>query len=373
MPTPSLSITRRIRATPFSRRVEEAGVKAYTVYNHMLLPTMFESVEADYHHLKRHVQVWDVACERQVEIRGRDATRLVQMLTPRDLRKLSIGQCFYVPMVDETGGMLNDPVLLKLSEDRYWISIADSDLLYWVKGLAYGLHWEVDVIEPDVSPLAVQGPKADDLMARVFGEAIRNVKFFRFEPFEFDGHLFNIARSGYSKQGGFEIYVDDTKLGEPLWDRLMEAGQDLEVRAGSPNMIERIEGGLLSYGSDMTRANTPHECGLGRFCDTVTAIGCIGRDALLRVASEGPVRQIRGLAIDGDGVPACSTPWPILGEEDGEDEVVGMVTSAAYSPDLATNVAIGIVRMTHWKPGASVKVETPAGLRTAKVKALPFV
>ena len=171
-----LSVSHRLRRTPFTEGVTAAGVKAYTVYNHMLLPTVFRSVEEDCAHLKSAVQAWDVSCERQAELRGPDASRLMQMLTPRDLRKLSIGQCFYVPMVDETGGMLNDPVLLKLSEDRYWISIADSDLLYWVKGLAYGLHWEVDVIEPDVSPLAVQGPKADDLMARVFGEAIRSVK-----------------------------------------------------------------------------------------------------------------------------------------------------------------------------------------------------
>ena len=273
-------------------------------------------------------------------------------------------------MVDETGGMLNDPVLLKLAENRYWISIADSDLLYWVKGLAYGLHWEVDVIEPDVSPLAVQGPKAEELMERVFGEQVRDIRFFRFAPLEVDGNSYFVARSGYSKQGGFEIYVHDSALGEPLWDRLMEAGTDLNVRAGGPNMIERIEGGLLSYGSDMTRQNTPHECGLGRFCDTVTAIGCIGRDALLRVASEGPVRQIRGLLIDGEPVPACTDPWAIHGDEDGEDEIVGRVTSAAWSPDMGTNVGIGMVRMTHWKPGTR-SGSTPRPARVTR-RSRPF-
>lgn len=368
----ALSLSRRIRETPFTRRVEEAGIKAYTVYNHMRLPTVFESVEADYRHLKDHVQVWDVACERQVEIRGRDAARLVQMLTPRDLRQMMPGQCFYVPMVDETGGMLNDPVLVQISDDRFWVSIADSDLLYWIKGLAYGLHLEVDVIEPDVSPLAIQGPKSEELMSRAFGDAIRDVRFFRYGYFDFDGHNLLIARSGYSKQGGFEIYVDDWNLGEPIWDRLMEAGQDLNVRAGGPNLIERIEGGLLSYGNDMTRQNTPHECGLGRFCDTATAIGCVGRDALLRVAVEGPVRQIRGLKIEGDAVPPCTGLWPIHGDEDGEDEIVGRITSAAWSPDFNTNVGIGMVRMTHWKPGTKVWIDTPDGVRDATVCKLPF-
>ena len=241
-----ISPSRRLRRTPFSAGVEREGVKAYTVYNRMLLPTVFESVEADYHHLKKHVQVWDVSCERQIELRGPDASRLMQMLTPRDLRAMLPGQCFYVPIVDETGGMLNDPVAVKLSEDRWWISIADSDLLFWVKGIAHGYRLDVLVDEPDVSPLAVQGPKADDLMARVFGDSVRDIRFFRFGHFDFEGHDMVVARSGYSKQGGFEIYVQDSAAGMPLWDALFAAGQDLEVRAGCPNLIERIESGLLS-------------------------------------------------------------------------------------------------------------------------------
>ncbi len=255
--------SRRVRRTPFTDGVEAAGVKGYTVYNHMLLPTVFRSVTEDYHHLKTAVQVWDVACERQVELRGPDSARLMQMLTPRDLRGMLPGQCFYVPIVDETGGMLNDPVALKLTEDRWWISIADSDLLLWVKALAYGYRLDVLVDEPDISPLAVQGPLADDLMAKVFGDAVRAIKFFRFGWFDFNGVSMAVARSGYSKQGGFEIYVDGTKNGMPLWNALMEAGKALDVHAGCPNLIERIEGGLLSYGNDMTRENTPHECGLG--------------------------------------------------------------------------------------------------------------
>ena len=235
-----ISPSRRLRRTPFSEGVEAAGVKAYSVYNRMLLPTVFRSVEEDYRHLKTAVQVWDVAVERQVELRGPDASRLMQMLTPRDLRGMMPGQCYYVPMVDETGGMLNDPVALKLSEDRWWISIADSDLLLWVKGLAYGYRLDVLVDEPDVSPLAVQGPLADDLMERVFGGGVRAIKFFRFGWFDFQGTSFVIARSGYSKQGGFEIYVEGTQNGMPLWNALMEAGKDLDVHAGCPNAIERI-------------------------------------------------------------------------------------------------------------------------------------
>jgi dimethylsulfoniopropionate demethylase len=336
----------------------------------MLLPTVFRSIEEDYHHLKSAVQVWDVACERQVEVRGPDAGRLMQMLTPRDLRGMLPGQCYYVPMVDETGGMLNDPVAVKLAEDRYWISIADSDLLMWVKGIVWGLRLDVLVDEPDVSPLAVQGPRADDLMAAVFGESVRDVRFFRFGWFDFQGVPMLIARSGYSRQGGFEIYVEGSEHGMPLWNALMEAGKEMDVHAGCPNLIERIEGGLLSYGNDMTRANTPHECGLGKFCNTQTAIGCVGRDALLRVAVEGPIRQIRSLAISGDRVPGCVEPWLVTDEKGRR---VGQVTSAAWSPDFQTNAAIGMIRMTHWDPESTVHVHAPDGVREAVVREKHFI
>ena len=369
MGAPLLSLSQRVRPTPFSRRVESAGVKAYTVYNHMRLPTVFESVEADYRHLKRHVQVWDVACERQVEIAGPDAARLVCMLTPRALDRAEVGQCLYTPMVDETGGMLNDPVTVKLAEDRYWVSIADSDLLFWVKGLAHGMKLDVNVFEPDVSPLGVQGPKADDLMARVFGEAVRGIRFFRFEKLAFEGRELVVARSGFSKQGGFEIYVDGGDLGEPLWDALIAAGEDLEVRAGCPNLIERIEGGLLSYGSDMTRENTPHECGLGRFCRTADAVDCVGRDALMAMLKDGPARQIRSLSIEGEAVPPCTEPWAVT--VDGAP--AGRVASAVWSPDFQCNVALGMIERAHWEPGTKVWVETPDGRRSAEIREGTFI
>ncbi len=359
-----LSPSHRLRRTPFSDGVEAAGVKAYTVYNHMLLPTVFRSPQEDYRHLKEAVQVWDVSCERQIELRGPDAARLMQMLTPRDLRGMTAGQCYYVPIVDETGGMLNDPVAVKLAEDRWWISIADSDLLYWVKAIAHGWRLDVLVDEPDVSPLAVQGPKADELMARVFGDAVKNVRFFRYGMFDFQGRDLVVARSGYSKQGGFEIYVEGGDIGMPLWNALFEAGRDLDVHAGCPNLIERIEGGLLSYGNDMNSNNTPHECGLGKFCNTHTAIGCIGRDALLRVAKEGPVQKICAVEIAGAPVPGCDRWWPIM----AGGKRVGRVSSAAWSPDFDTNVAIGMVRMTHWDAGTEFQVELPEETRQAKVR-----
>lgn len=360
----TISHSRRLRSTPFTPGVEAEGVKAYTVYNRMLLPTVFESVEFDYHHLKQHVQVWDVSVERQIELEGPDASELMQMLTPRDLGKMQSDQCYYVPITDEDGKMLNDPVAIKHSDTRWWVSLADSDLLFWIKGLAVGKGLDVRVFEPDVSPLAVQGPKADDLMERVFGAEVRNIRFFRYKRMSFGDTSFIIARSGYSKQGGFEIYVEGTENGMPLWNALFEAGKDLNVRPGCPNLIERIEGGLLSYGNDMTMENTPLECGLGKFCKPSEGNAHIGHAAMARELADGSVRQIRAISIPGAPLPPARDAWPLL--LDGV--AVGQVTSAAWSPDFETNVAIGMVDAGHWEDGTELTVETPEGTRSALVK-----
>lgn len=360
----NISHSRRLRDTPFSHGVESEGVSAYTVYNRMLLPTVFEDLQSDYRHLKTHVQVWDVSCERQIELVGPDASRLMRLLTPRNLDRMQDDQCYYVPVVDENGGMLNDPVAIKHSEDRWWISIADSDLLFWVKGLAIGAGMDVQVFEPDVSPLAVQGPKADELLSRVFGEEVRDIRFFRYKRLAFQNTSFIVARSGYSKQGGFEIYVEGHAHGMALWDALFAAGGDLDVRAGGPNLIERIEGGLLSYGNDMTMENTPAECGLGKFCKSSETSNHIGKTALSKEAETGPKRQIRAISIPGDAVISARNAWPLT--KDGV--VVGQVTSATWSPDFQTNVAIGMVDASHWEAGTVLDVETPEGMRRAEVQ-----
>jgi len=368
MSSPILSASQRTRVTPFTARVEAAGVKSYTVYNHMLLPTAFRSLVEDYRHLKRHVQVWDVSCERQIELRGPDAARLTQLMTPRDFSRAAPGRCLYVPLVDEAGRMLNDPVALKLGEDRFWLSIADSDTLLWAKGLAYGLGLEVEIFEAAVYPLAVQGPKADELMSRVFGDEIRAIRFFRFEYFPFEGHPLLIARSGWSKQGGFEIYLDKAALALDLWDALMAAGPDLDVQPGCPNSIERIEGGLLSYGSDMTLDHNPFECGLERYCQLDRPTEFIARAALERIADKGVSRRIMGLRIEAAALPACRSPWPVV----ARGRQIGHVSSAAYSPDFECGVAIATLAHPHWNSGTRVRVQTDDGPLSAAVSSLPF-
>ncbi len=359
----------RIRKTPFWDRVVEAGVKSCSVYNHMLMPVRFETYDIDYFHLKEHVQLWDVSCERQIEVTGQEATKLIELLSPRPIKNLRIGKCLYFPVVDQHGGMLNDPVLLKLSETRYWISIADSDYLLWVLALVAAYNLNVKVFEPDVSPLGVQGPKSDELMSRVFGSSIMDLKFFEFQAYEFAGKEHFVSRSGYSKQGGFEIYVEGFENGIPMWDTLMEAGEDLSVRAGGPNYPERVEGGLLSYGTDITLNNNPFESGLGKYCDVNSTPKCLGYEALKRVFENGWEREIRSLDVEGDKVPLCHVPWKVT----ADGEFAGNVTSITWSPGFKTNVAIGMIEKEFWNPNTEVLVHAPDYPRKAKVRDKFFI
>ena len=285
-----IGVTRRVRITPYTRRVESCGVTSYSVYNHMLLPAGYQSLEDDYWHLCKYVQVWDVAAERQVELKGPDAARLAQLMTPRDLSKIALLQGKYAPVCDEKGRLLNDPIVIKLAEDRFWFSLADSDIKLFAKGLAIGFGLEVDVFEPDVSPLAVQGPLAGDLCARVFGEEVRSIRFFHGKFLPWRGEQVYVARSGWSHQGGFEIYLHRGDMGEMLWDELFAKGADLNVAPGCPHSTERVEAGLLSYGSDMDENDTPFECGLDSYLDLEADIESISLPALRAMAGKQTMR-----------------------------------------------------------------------------------
>ena len=365
-----LITSRRNRRTPYTDRVETLGVSGYSIVNHTLLPKSFQrTLEEDYWHLKEHVQLWDVGCQRQVELRGPDASRLAQWMTPRDLRTMQVGQCYYAPLTDEYAGLLNDPVLIKRACDWYWFSIADSDVLLWAKGLALGMKFDVQVSEPDVWPLAVQGPRAEDLVASVLGDRIRRIRYFEFCECAFSGRDLVVARSGYSKQDGFEIYLDDSTLGSALWDALWQAGAGMQIAPGCPNLIERIEGGLLSYGNEMTRQNNPLEINLDRFCHLEGEVDYIGRTALETIASNGPSQRMRGVLIGGPPCPPCGKPWPVTV---GETQV-GQITSATWSPSFKENVALSLIQKDYWTAGTQVTVQLPAGDKVkGTVVTLPF-
>ncbi len=343
-------------------------MQGYTVYNHMLLPTNFRGVEDDYWHLRSKVQVWDVGCERQVEVAGPDAAKLAQMLTVRDMRTFAVGRCGYAPVCDHDGKLINDPVVLRLADDRFWFSVADSDVVLWAGGIALAAGLDVSVTEPDVWPLAVQGPLAEDVVAAVFGEEARAIRFFRFAHLSFQGHSMVVARSGWSAQGGFEIYVDDADVGGALYDAFMQAGNPHDIGPGCPNLIERIEAGLISYGNDVTRADTALEAGMARYCSLDSPIDAIGIEALRRQAEGGVKRMMCGFTVEGDRAPALRDPWPIM----YDDALVGQATSVAWSPRLGTNVALGMLATDHTAFGTTVTILAPDAPRRATVVEVPF-
>jgi glycine cleavage system aminomethyltransferase T len=271
----------------------------------------------------------------------------------------------YAPLVDEHGGIVNDPIILRLADDRFWVSIADSDVLLWLKGITYGSGMEVKVFEPDVSPLAVQGPKADDLMTEVVGPEVREIKFFRFIETEIVGTPVYLARSGWSGQGGFEIYLQDSSKGIELWDAIWKKGQTFHIRAGCPNLIERLESGLMSYGSDMTLENNPIECGLERFLDLDKPAEYMSREALDKINRNGVDKIKVNLMIEGEPQSAPRATFDVVGQDGVK---VGIVTSLAYSKKYGANLAFAIVNTESAAPGCSLKVVTGEGERVAIVK-----
>ena len=373
-----LNMSRRIRRTPYTNRVEQHGVSDFTVVNHMLLPKGFKNtVEEDYLHLSKEVQMWDVSCQRQVQICGPDATKLIQKLTPRSIKDMTIGKCFYIPMLNENAGMINDPVLLKLDDDMFWISIADSDILLWAKGLALGLNLNVMIEEPDVYPLAIQGPKSEELMVSIFGDEIKKIKFFNFRVIDFEGTKQIIARSGYSKQDGFEIYFkvhenyfDKIEMGEKLWDTIWEAGKKFNISPGCPNLIDRIEAGLMSYGNDFTGENNPLECNLEKYCKADASHDFIGKQALTKIQSEGIIQKMRGIIFDGAPCAATGQPLKIFSKD---NKRIGQITSGIFSPRIKKNIGLSMILKDYWNVGNEVIIETLDGeKRNGTITSLPF-
>ncbi len=368
MNAPLIALSRRLRNTPYTSRIEQFPVQAYTVYNHMLLPSRFRGLEEDYWHLRKSVQIWDVACERQVQLKGPDAAKLAQMLTVRDIRKYDVGRGGLVPLCDHNGKLLNDPVVFRIAEDCYWFSISDSDVAFWAGGLALGLGLDVEVSEIDINPLAVQGPQAEDVVAEVFGEAVRAIKFFRFETLKFRGHPLRVSRSGWSAQGGFEILVDDWEIGGLLYDAICEAGAKYDIGPGCPNLIERIEAGLMTYGTDITREHTALEAGLEKYCSLDSDIDAIGIDALRKQRAQGLPQRIVGFNVGGDRVPGQRDPWPVL----ANGKKVGQVTSITWSPRLEYNVALGMVELEYAPLGTELTLVAPDAERRATICEVPF-
>jgi aminomethyltransferase len=362
-------ISFRIRKSPYFAATERYGCRAYTTYNNMYLPLVYKDLVSDYWHIKKGVTLWDVGCQRQVEIIGPDAYNFLRRLTPRNLTNFQIGQCKYLPLTTPGGGILNDPVCSRLGENHFWLSIADRDIHLWARGLAVGYGMDVTIREPDVSPLAVQGPKSFDVVADLFGEWVRKLGYFWFREVDFNGIPILLARSGWSKQGGYELYLRDGKFGDQLWETVMEAGRPYDIQPATPSSIERVESGLLNYWEDVTEDTNPYEVGLGKFVDLDQGIDFIGKEPLKEMQAAGIKRKLVGLRIYSEPMYQQAQPWPVVFNH----EVIGEITSAVYSPDLDQNIAYALVSIGHSKADTELFVNMDGELIDCRVTRLPFI
>ena len=359
----------QIRKSPFFDSTVRWGATAFSVYNHMYIPRDFGDPEQNFWNLINDAILCDVSVERQVEITGPDATQFIQLLTPRDLSKLAVGQCKYIIITNAAGGVINDPVLLRLGEDHYWISLADSDVMLWAQGVAVNSGLDVHICEPDASPLQLQGPQSGNIMEKLFGKIISDLRYYWHRELSLDGIPLIVSRTGWSSELGYEIFLRDGSQGDALWEKIMEAGKAYGLKPGHTSSIRRIEGGMLSYHADMDIETNPFELGLDRLIHLEGELDFIGKKALLQIKNNKLTRKQVGLQIYGEPLLGPNTRfWPI----ECEGASIGKVTSAVYSPRLRKNIALAMVSIDYASLGRQFNINTPEGVLKATVVEKPF-
>ena len=359
----------QIRKSPYFNATVRWGAKGFSVYNHMYIPRDFGNPEQNFWNLIEKSILCDVAVERHVEITGPDAYKFIQLLTPRDLSKLSIGQCKYVLIVNNEGGILNDPVLLRLGENHFWLSLADSDVLFWAQGVAVNSKLNVKITEPDVSPLQLQGPTSGEIMIKLFGDSIKDLKYYWLKEFNLDGIPLIVSRTGWSSELGYELYLRDGTKGDDLYEKIMEAGKEHGLKPGHTSSIRRIEGGMLSYHADADINTNPFELGLDRLVNLESEINFIGKDALKKIKQDGIKRKQVGIEIDCEPLSSPNTTfWPVLNDQKN----IGKITSAVYSPRLKKNIALAMIDIDHSNLGQKLKVKIDENAINCSVVDKPF-
>lgn len=358
----------RVRKSPFFDATLRYGAEAFTIYNHTYMPTSYGDNVQEYWSLVNDVTLWDVTCQKQVQVTGPDAPKLIELLSPRDMSGCKVGMCQYILLTDENGGIVNDAVLLHVEENKYWISPGDGDVIWWVKGVAINSGLDVTVLEPDVSPLQLQGPKAPHVAYDLFGDEALDLKYYRLLQTELDGIPLVISRTGWSGEYCYELYLCDGQYGDQLWERVMEAGKPYNIAPIAPNTIRSIEGGLLSYCSDITVEDNPWSVGMGQFVHFDKPSDFIGREALLKIREEGHKIQLAGVEIDGAPIPGNDAPWPLA----HEGKPVGHITRCTYSPRLEKNIGWAKVPVAMSDIGSSFTMLAPGDKRTATVCEAPW-
>ena len=218
------------RRSPFFEATLRAGCSAYDVYQHMYHPNTYGDPVEEYWALVNDVTLWDVSVERIVEITGPDASAFTNLLTCRDLTTCAVKQGKYMLVTAPDGGIVNDPVLLRVEENRWWLALADSDAGLYAMGVAVNSGMDVQVGHPEVYPVQVQGPKAKDTMRDLFGDWILDMKYYWCDEADLDGIPVVISRTGWTAVVGYEIYLRDPSRGDDLWERILDAGKPYDIR-----------------------------------------------------------------------------------------------------------------------------------------------
>ena len=358
----------RIKKSPFFEKAVEYGATEFHPYNGMWMPVGYDSPVNEYWNVLERASLWDVGVQKCVEIAGPDAEAFMQLLTPRDITTIEPGRCAYVFLTNQDGGVLNDPVMLRIAEDRFWLSTADSDMYLWAKGVSAFSGHEVEIATPHVYPMQLQGPRSAEIMVDVFGEEILDLRYYWWMRSSVDGIDVVISRTGYSSELGYEVYLLGEARGGELWEILMTAGKPYGISPGSPNRIRRIEGGVLDYASDITPDENPLELGLDRLIAWDTDF--LGKAALEKVRDEGVRRRLVGLFLDGPALQKNNEHrWPVT----SASTKVGFVTNAVHSPRLDRNIAFAMIDVPFDANDTVLTVETVEGARSAERTTLPFI
>jgi len=366
---PLISFGPRVHKSPYFDATLRYGAKAFTVYNHVFMPTVYSSPVEEYWSLVNDVTLWDVTCQRQIEITGPDAFRFVQFLTPRDMSNCQVGQCKYMVLTNQDGGIVNDAILLRVAENQFWLSPGDGDVLLWASGAAVNSGMDVQVFEPDVSPLQLQGPKAPQVARALFGDWVLELKYYRLKETALDGIPMVVSRTGWSGELGYELYLRDSQYGDQLWERVMEAGKPYGIAPAAPSTIRSIEGGLLSYVSDITLNDNPFVIGMDNFVNLDQPDDFIGKEALTKIKAEGVKRRLVGFEMPGEPLVGSNEHfWTVL--NDGEK--IGHVSRCVFSPRLEKNIGWANVVIEQSNVGTQIDIETTDGVRPAVVCEAPW-
>ena len=367
--SPYISLGSRVRKSPYFESTKQAGAKAFSIYNHMYMPTLYTSVVDEYWSMVNDVVMIDVGVERQIEISGPDAHKLIQFITPRDVSNCDLGKCYYILLTGEDGGIINDAVLLRLNDEQFWVSPGDGDVLLWIEGVAVNSGMDVNVYEPDVSPLQMGGPKSPHVMYELFGDLAIDLGYYRAAQTEVNGIPLVLGRTGWSGELSYELYLQDGSRGNELWGLVAKAGEKYNIKPAAPQLIRSIEGELLSYASDISRTDNPYTIDMGRMVNLEREDDFIGKAALQKIHAEGVKRKLVGVEIAGD--PINAPPEHLWAIKDGHNSI-GHITRCIYSPRLKKNIGFANVPIEYTEIGSKLSIDSPRGLLSASICKKPW-